>query len=370
MVAQGGHIQVLSSWEGAEGLQHEWNALAAAAAAEHPFFSHDWFAFWYPAYAPAENVRIFLLRHDDGRLRAILPGFLRTRSLGGLTLRCFNYAANGYSPYGGIIAAAGDREAVRLVLQAVTERLRPAPHMIILPAVPDNSDTAAVICENGLRRLGRRIEHTEVVTVFSMPTGWEAYFSGRSPKTRKRLKESQARCRKLGRLEFEEFATPEHSAEMIDRIRRLDARSWQGQQGTGLFSIPENERFYRQLFSFRFSDLGLRVYLATIEGRDAAYSITVAAGNTRHVLKIGYDPDFSHCSPGTLTMAHVGERAAADGMRHVDLGAGFPEDKRHWETGRKQLVNWWLTHRRSFRGCMLEAMLRLHDACSGKRRQP
>ena len=354
-------IEVLNSWEEAAGLRDEWNDLASAAAVDNPFIRHGWFTFWFPAFAPAKGIRILLLRQADGRLRAILPGYVETRRVGRLPLRCFCYAANGYSPYGGIIARLGDQEAIgRVVLAAITELL-PTPHLLILPAVLADSDTAVVIKNDGLGKLGRRIEHTEAVPFFSMPSGWSDYLSGRSNNTRKRLKKCLSRSNKCGRLAFEEFTSAEGSVELIDRVRRLDDRTWQGQQGTGLFSTPENARFYNELLSFRYPDLALQVYLATIDGRDAAYSITMAAGNTLHGLKMGYDPDFADCSLGVLTMQHVGECAAAAGIKKVDLGAGLNEDKRHWETSRSQLDNWWLINRQSLRGRTLEVMLRLHE---------
>ena len=194
-----------------------------------------------------------------------------------------------------------------------------------------------------------------------MPSGWNDYYASRSSNTRSRLKKSEARCRKLGRLEFEEFANAERSAELIGRLQRVDARTWQGQQGSGLFLTQENSRFYNELLSFRYPDLALRVYLATIDGRDAAYNITVAAGSTLHGLKMGYDPDFSYCSPGVLTIQHIAERAAASGLRWVDLGPGLTVEKRHWATHLVQRKNWWLMNRQSLRGRTLEVMLRLHE---------
>jgi CelD/BcsL family acetyltransferase involved in cellulose biosynthesis len=354
-------VDLLTSWEAASAMRNEWDALAVIATEDNPFLLFEWFSLWYPAYAPQDGIRILVLRRNDGELRAIFPGFLEIRRIGGLRIRCFSYAANGYTPYGGIIARFGDHEAIRRILVAAVEQLRPVPHLLILPCVSDVSDTAAVIRERVQDSFGRRVEHTETVPIIDMPSGWDQYYATRSASARKRLKRALSRISERGQFAFEEFSLASDQTAVLKRLRLLDARTWQGKNGTGLFSTLENERFFNGLFSLRHPSLEVRVFYATLDGRDIAYSLDMTSGSTMYGLKMGYDPDFASCSPGSLTMKHICERAATEGHQRIDLGPGVNEEKRHWETRRIQSQNWWLPCRNILRGRLLEMLLMLHD---------
>jgi len=362
MVQNDWQVELLCSWKDAEKLADEWNTLADAAVCGHPFFRHEWFSCWYPAYASTDNVRIIVIRSSDGKLRALFPGFLKTLRIGLISFRCFCYAANEYSLYGGIIAHPQDHEAIEAALGFAVEKLNPAPHLLILPLIPHQSNTGQVINNGRLPKFDRRLEHADYAVGFAMPNGWDDYFSKRTQQTRKRLKKSLTRSRKMGELRFEQFGSPTNSRQAIERLRLLDAQTWQGQQGTGLFSTRENDRFYNELLSFKYPALSARLFFAVIGGKDAAYHLTVAEGFTRFVLKSGYHPDFAYCRPGVLTKKYVGEISFAEGLQCIDLGVGVTDEKRRWETNRQRVENWWLMHRSSFRGRLLTAMLLANDA--------
>lgn len=362
--------EIITSWADAAVLRREWDVLASRATGEHPFFSYDWFALWYPAYASEKDVRIVAVRDAGGSLRALLPGFLERRRFGRINLRNFHYAANGYSLCGGIIAVPDDLAAVKSAVLSTIKQIRPTPHMLILPMVPDKSPTGRIMHGNDLSGFGRRIEHADVAIQFSFPNGWEAYFASRSGNMRNRIKQSRNRSKKFGNLYFEHFDLPEHSAEATKRLRRLDGKTWQGQGGTGLFSTPENERFYGQLVSFQYPGLGVRVYFTVIDGKDIAYSLTTAGRTTRHVIKVGYDKDFAYCRPGVLMMVNVAESSMDDGIHQIDYGVGAIGDKAQWETERERYINWWLFNRRSLKGLIAHKAIRLRDSWKQRRNLP
>lgn len=352
-------VEVLALWSDAEPLQQEWDGLAQAAAEPHPFLLHGWFSCWYAGFAADKAVRILLLRQGDGRLRAIFPGVLEKRKLGGLSMDCLAYAANGHSLYGGIIARAGDHEAIGKVLQAAAAQVRPTPHLLILPGLTESSDTAAVI-RTGVQGLGQRREHVDEGFVVDLSSGCDAYFSGCSANTRQRIKRMRKQAARRGAVDFPVLAATEQDAELIERLRRLDRLSWQGQHGTGLFSTAENEQCYRELLQARHADLDVRGYLLTIDGREAAYTLTLSWQGVRYLLKTGYDPEYADCSPGSLTIWQIIQRSGQEGIPLLDLGPGGNEEKRRWATRSLPVANWWSLNRKTWRGWLLEAMLKLH----------
>jgi len=358
--------EILQSWSDAVGLREKWDALASAATNEHPFFSFDWFEFFYRFYVPPDKIRIIVIKDQVEQLRALLPGFTYTLRKRGLNIPCFSFAANGYTKYGGVIADPSDHDAIRQALFTAINFIEPNPIMLVMPYIPDNSSTGLVIRGNTLGAFARRIEHDDVVISFSMPGGWEKYLSSRTRSTRNRIKGSLSRSKKLDRFSFEYLDSAGQSKECIERLRRLDALTWQGQQGTGLFSTPENERFYNELLRFAYPDLCIRVYFTVIDGKDVAYSLTLAGTSTRLVMKLGYDPAFASYRPGVLTMVNVCNSSLQEGLWRIDYGIGDIGDKGQWETERQKIVNWWLINRDRLRGRMLEWALKWYDKRSKK----
>jgi len=358
---EGWRIEVVDSLQGLEHGRDEWGALFSQAKLAHPALHYDWFALWYALFESAQHVRIIVLRQQDGQLRAVFPGIVQKRRFAGLSARCFSYAANGYSPCGSIIARAGDQEAVRAIIDASLRVIRPEPHLVLLPEVSDDSETAQVIEGRGLQNVGLRVEHAKEVSFIAFDEGWESYYAERSCKKRSGLQKKLNKLNKIGPLEFTVFAAPEHSGEAIERLQRLDGLTWQGQQGTGLFSTPDNEGFYRRLLSFADPGLGVRLYLATVNADDIAYSLTLRSANVCYGLKMGYDPQYGRYSPGSLTMCHFLEQAAGEGVEVVDMGPDSNREKRELETHRLRYRNWWLFNRRTVRGCLLESATRFHD---------
>ena len=354
-------VELVDSLQQARNVKDEWDELFSEVKQKHPSLQYEWFALWYSLFEPKSNVRILLLRQKDGLLRAVFPGFVHTRRFFGLNLRCFSYAADGYSPCGGIIARDGDQEAVRAVIEASMRVIRPEPHLVVLPEIFDTSDTALVLGEGGLAKTGLRVEHAKEVSFVSLEAGWEHYYAAQSSKRRSLLKKRLRQLNTIGQFEITDISSVERSAEGVDRLQRLDAITWQGQQGTGLFSTLDNERFYGRLLSYADTKVGAQVSFATVDSHDIAYVLSVRTANVCCALKWGYDPQYAQYSPGSLTIFHVLEQAASEGMKIVDLGPGINEEKRRWETHRQWCRNWWLFNRWTFRGRLLESASWLHD---------
>lgn len=363
---EGWRIEVVDSLQGLEHGRDEWNALFSQAKLAHPALHYDWFALWYALFESAQHVRIIVLRQQDGQLRAVFPGIVQERRFAGLAARCFSYAANGYSPCGSIIARTGDQEAVRAIIDASLRVIRPKPHLVLLPEVPDDSETAMVLEGGGPGGAGLRIEHAKEVSFTSLAAGWASYCAERSSRKLSDLHKMIRKLNKIGPLEFVDLSSPDRSGEAIDRLQRLDGLTWQGQQGTGLFSTPDNERFYRRLLSFADPGIGVRLFLATVNAQDIAYSLTLRTANVCYGLKMGYDPQYARYSPGSLTMCHFLEQAAAEGIQVVDMGPDSNREKRQWQTHCLRYRNWWLFNRRTLRGRLLESATWLHDVSRRK----
>ena len=359
-MANGFSIEIHTDWSQTASWRSQWQSLHQTMQDGHPFTAYDWFSWWYAAYCPPGAVRIVVVR-KGGEVRAVLPGLLERRVLGGLPVNCFTYAANGHTPRGAILARPEDDDARQAAINALLTHLTPAPHLMVFPAVETTSATRNALLALEQSGLSLRVEHTFEASAFDISAGWDAYLSGKSYKTRRGLKHSLAQSQQRGEVAPHFFSAPSQHSELLDRLQPLDTKTWQGQNGTGLFSTPDNAAFYRRLLSLSSQEIPVFVCLLQLGGQDAAYAIAVCHEGTAFILKQGYDAQFASCRPGVITTAQMGTHAAELGLAEVDLGAGVNEDKSHWETHRRQFRNYWLIDNRALKGRGLVAMLRAHQ---------
>ena len=359
MTEQGWSVAVLRDWEGAAGLREEWRELQRRSDTPSPFTTFDWFDAWYRAYCRPNDVRVILVR-KDGRLHAILPGMAERRWLGGMHLTCFVYAGSCYTPRCGLIAAPGDLDAGRRALLAVTE-LDETIHLGILPDVEAGSLTWRSLVGKLPEPCRVRSETQYQAPIYVMPEGWTGFLANHSKKFRSRLRQSMKRCEAKGLVSSAVFRSGRNLGEGIERLRQLEGRTWQGPSGWGVLRSACDDDFYRRLAKIDPSELRLEIELMQIDRQDVAFMLLACLGDEVFLLRTGFDLAYDDCRPGVVVRALVSERLAAEGMVTFDLGAHVYEEKRRWETGRRDYESFWLINRGTFRGRFLMLEVWLYD---------
>jgi len=155
--------------------------------------------------------------------------------------------------------------------------------------------------------------------------GLGGYLSRRTPHFRKRIRETMRRVARAG-ISFEPLSLP--PGPLIDRLVRIEARSWKGASSAGLFDKPL-ERFYRALAA-RLSAAGaLRLLLARKGGEDLGYVLGGVARGIYRGFQFSYDQAFARLSLGNALQVAQIDALAADGVSTYDLGMDM-EYKRRW----------------------------------------
>jgi len=344
-------VEILSDWKFAEPLKEEWRSLQQRADTPSPFSSFEWLGAYYKAYCPPGKVRIILVRDREKRLRAILPGMLERRVIAGISQSCFVYPAAYYTPRCGVIALPGDIKAVVAALEALA-KLEDIIHIVILPDIEKNSITWQAIQSGLSRKWYVRIENKYESPVYAMPEGWEAYRKTRSKNLRKRIRQSIKRCASRGPVATRVFVTGHNFYEGIERLRRLDAITWQGCAGNGVFNNEKDFKFFKNLCDADSGWLHIEIEILQIDGIDVAYRLVACQGPDVFLLRTGFDPAYGDCRPGIASRAFLNERLANRGVVNFDLGAGVQSEKVHWETFRRSAASFWLVNRQTVRGCL------------------
>lgn len=140
-----------------------------------------------------------------------------------------------------------------------------------------------------------------------------------SKSRRKTLKQSLRRLETRGGVSYSLVSPGPGETRSVYEFLRLESLGWKGTQGTAMAADARHAQFCRKLVS-GFAEGSRAVFgELKVDGRIVASTLNLISGNTLFAVKIGWDPDFADCSPGTLSelflLQHCHELT---GITHVD----------------------------------------------------
>jgi CelD/BcsL family acetyltransferase involved in cellulose biosynthesis len=127
--------------------------------------------------------------------------------------------------------------------------------------------------------------------------------------------------------------------DLLDDGFRVEALSWKGRRGTAIASRDDTTRFYTGLAHWAASTGWLRLAFLRVDGRAIAFQLDLESRSRYYSLKIGYDPEFQHFSPGKLLAYTMVSRAVSLGLEVYELlGTDEPWKDRWTEHAREQVA--------------------------------
>lgn len=145
-----------------------------------------------------------------------------------------------------------------------------------------------------------------------------------SSRLRQDLRRAARRAARMGELSFEMHSprTPEELAPLWDTALKVEAAGWKGHRDSALLRHATIRPLYESYARRTAEDGTLRVAFVKLDGQPIAMQIAVETANRFWLLKIGYNEQFSKCSPGQLLMEWTLRHAARKSLLSYEfLGA-------------------------------------------------
>jgi Acetyltransferase (GNAT) domain len=127
-----------------------------------------------------------------------------------------------------------------------------------------------------------------------------------------------------------EFSRPEEMGEFHRLALALSRKTYQHRMLDA--GIPDEPEFGRTLEALARRDQ-VRGFILLSGDKPVSYALCVATDTTLTLDKTGFDPDFSHCHPGTVLTYLAIERLFGDRFRTYDFGSGDFGYKQFYSTG-------------------------------------
>jgi CelD/BcsL family acetyltransferase involved in cellulose biosynthesis len=145
------------------------------------------------------------------------------------------------------------------------------------------------------------------------------------------LRHSQRIAAEFGEVSAQVLApTPETLAPLLAEAFAVEAAGWKGKSGTALSLDRLRGEFFHRYAAAACRKGILRLGFLRIGGRAAAMQLAVETGGCFWLLKIGYDNQFAHSSPGNLLLLETLRYAARRGLKSLAFLGGVEPWTRHW----------------------------------------
>ncbi len=318
----------LTSLDAVRQHAEEWDDLWQRSDVSSPMTRAELVALWGEQFAPKAAFHALVVE-DRGRWLAALPLFgnrvLRTVSAGAIP-------ANSWVAGGSFLLDANCH--IASVMKLLVQGLFATEWQLFWLDEIQLNATYWRRFEEACRDAGMTTSRLTRYAVGRIAIGddWQTYFRRLSRPFRKNLRRS------YGRLEhYEDFAFKVQNrldlSEVEAAVRRgftVEHRSWKGRAGSSVIAaglLPFYVRQASQLAQWGQLQLGF----LEISQQPVAFVYAAVGKGVYHSYKVGYNDEFSRCSPGLLLEQYVYQRLWNDSrFRAIDLIGVFTEAERHW----------------------------------------
>lgn len=175
--------------------------------------------------------------------------------------------------------------------------------------------------------------------VVNFSTGWDEYLASRKGIWLRRMRQSEERLSRQGRVSFlrcRPASTPQGDGnphwDLYDACEAIARQSWQAAATDGTTMSHESvRRFLRELHAAAAAAGAIDMSLLTLNDEPAAFIYGYHYRGNVYGLRRGFDAQRSRAGLGSVLLWKTLEDSAWRGDRIYDMGIGSLESKRHFQ---------------------------------------
>jgi CelD/BcsL family acetyltransferase involved in cellulose biosynthesis len=322
-------VELITSPDRFLALAPEWNPLLERSRLGNIFLTWEWmFTWWDWCRSASMQPWVLIARTSQGgHLIGLLP--LVLHRWGRLRQLSFMSSDQVIDHLDAVICPGYEDS----VVSAFTERLigKPAPaDLLRLEAMAANSLLAQALRER--IRPGRAWIRAERCPYLPLPDHWDTYWRMIGANHRSNLRRRARRLEEQADepIQYYEVRHPAELRDALTALMRLHQERQRHMGHAGAFAKPQVIEFHHQLASRLLERGWLRLYLLRVGERSIAAIYCYRYTDKVYFYQSGYDPAWSHCSPGSLVMAHAIRQAIQENAAEFDFLRGEETYKTLW----------------------------------------
>jgi CelD/BcsL family acetyltransferase involved in cellulose biosynthesis len=293
----------------------EWNRLVSANRTNTIFQTFEWHASWCRAFG--SDVRLLvLLAESDAGLQGIAPLMVSERPLHRRRRRVVEFIGSDSADYCDFIVGSAD------VLPLFGEWLIQNRHVWDVVNLSNLADTSPLV--DRLPEFFRPRGHPVLLRVlYDCPTR----ILGNTVEDREVLKKKSTRrheshLRRVGVLEFRQFASAGEIKGFLDDFFAQHVRRWASAGSPSLFLDPRHRAFYRNLVELLVPRGWVSFSVLSVDQTPIAYHFGFEYHDRIYWIKPAFDPSYAVHAPGSVLLKHCLEEAMDRGVGEFDFTVG------------------------------------------------
>lgn len=321
-------------------LRTQWQILLGDTPGASFFQSYDWLETYLAHFGSGQRLRVLTVWSAE-KLVGIVPLVVRQQHRHWGSLAVLTYPLDDWGSFYGPIGAE-----TTTILQAALTHVRTTPRdwdLIELPWVDargcDQGHTAAALAGALLPASVETQQSSALVELARFPS-WQAYWASRTSRWRNNVRRSQRKLAERGQvthLRYRPLGSADHDDDprwdLYLQCERIAQASWQGQSKSGTtLSHAAIRPFLRDCHAAAVRAGALDLNMLQVDGVAVAFNYAYHLRGHVFGLRTGYDASHGADGAGTVLQAHMIEDSFARGDHTYDLGAGYLQCKRYWQT--------------------------------------
>jgi len=307
-------VLAVDSLEELANHESQWNDLVARCPTATPMSTFAWLYAYFHHFVNTSDSWVCLLAFRDDALLGVLP---LVRSTG----RSIELPNNPHAiSVDAVFAPEAEQEVYRSLLEAARVQGQ-RPSAIVFHRIREDSPSMSLPTP-GLLRYS---DLAELGAYLPVPHDFEEYRKSLSRNFRNNLNKAANKLKRLPGVEISLLSGDDADPALLPRFAAVEAASWKGEAETAIQCSPRLMGFYGDLVEYLHRAGWLEWQFLETEGKPIAANLCIRLRRSLFVWKLGYDSEYSRCSPGSLLLEHVVRQASVDGtIDEIDLMTNQP----------------------------------------------
>ena len=319
----------------------EWTALCREADLRVPVKTPDWCLTWWShfrreSWRARDDLRVYAIRDEGGRLRGVAPMVLTSRpGIGPIATRELQFF--GADPYvtqlRGPVARSEDLAAVTATL-AARIAFEPGVDWVQWRGVPEAQMAARLADTVGFQPISRL---TDIDYFIPVSGPWERFRDALPKRTRKALRKCANDLKAEGITpEMRVITAPaevDAALAIFFDLHQRRAEAPDVAPHPNVYATPRARDFLTDYCRRHAAAGGLRIFQLVVAGEVIATRIGFAYGDQVYLYFSGYDPAWGRLGVMTSLIVDIIRWAIDEGVAMLNLSSGTDRSKTRWLPG-------------------------------------
>jgi len=328
-------IETITKFEDFLSLETIWNNLVEESENDTVFLRHEWFKCWWLGFGKNKQLFVLLVK-DEGRIIGIAPLMIERTHYRGFPVRKIGFIKDDNAPHADFILTKKKEECLEVMFNYLKEN-EDKWDIIDLRNVPEDAFSCAflpkILDRNKLLSGIREGLHSPFISINS---DWHTYYSTRTRRFRKALKNKTNRIRKIGEPVIQKFENTGNPGTILTDIMEISRNSWKGKYRKDIAKTEGNKGFFEKLSKEAGEKGWLNIWLLSINDKPIAYEYHLKYKDRVSALRGDFDETFRDYSPGSILDAHIVRHTFEGNLKEYDLGGSDDFYKRNWTSSTRR----------------------------------